>query len=137
MSEQNKATARRIFDEVASKGNLGVISELVASNHVYHSNPQLSGIDGQKKMVTMYRTAFPDLELTVEDQIAEGDKVVSRITIRGTHKGDLMGTPPTGKHVTITAISIMRFADNKVVEEWELVDEAGMMQQLGVAEAPG
>ena len=82
----------------------------------------------------MYRTAFPDLVLTVQDQIAEGDKVVTRVTVQGTHKGDLMGTPPTGKQATATAISIMRFADNKVVEEWELVDEMGMMRQLGLVE---
>ena len=134
MSEQNKAIARRIFDEVASKGNLDVIDELVSPNHVYHSDPELSGIEGQKKLVTTYRTAFPDLILTVQDQIAEGDKVVTRFTAQGTHKGDLMGTPPTGKQVTATPISIMRFADDKVVEEWELVDEMGMMRQLGLME---
>ena len=134
MSEQNKAIARRIFDEVASKGNLEVIDELVSPNHVYHSDPELSGIEGQKKLVTRYRTAFPDLVLSVQDQIAEGDKVVTRFTAQGTHRGDLMGTPPTGKQVTATAISIMRFVDNKVVEEWELVDEMGMMRQLGLIE---
>lgn len=131
MSEQNKAIAKRIFEAV-SRGNLEAFDELVAGSHVYHSDPHLNGPEGQKQMVTMFRTAFPDLQLTVDAQVAEGDMVVSRVTARGTHNGDLMGVAPTGKRVTVSSISMMRMAGGKVAEEWELIDEAGMMRQLGV-----
>lgn len=131
MSEQNKAIVRRIF-EAASRGNLEVADELVAASHVYHSDPRLSGPDGQKQLVAMFRAGFPDLQLTVEAQVAEGDMVVSRVTARGTHNGDLMGVAPTGKKVEVTSISMMRMEGGKVAEEWELIDEAGIMRQLGV-----
>ena len=85
-----------------------------------------------EQLVTMFRTAFPDLQLTVEAQVAEGDMVVSRVPARGTHNGDLMGVAPTGKKVEVTSISMMRMAGGKVAEEWELIDEAGIMRQLGV-----
>ena len=131
MSEQNKAIAKRVF-EGASQGKLEVLDELVAKEHIYHSDPNLSGPEGQRQLVTMFRTAFPDLHLTVEAQVAEGDMVVSRFTARGTHHGDLMGIAPTGKQVTVSGISMMRMAGGKVAEEWEIVDEAGIMRQLGV-----
>jgi len=85
----------------------------------------------------MYLTAFPDLHFTVEDFIAEGDKVVARLTVRGTQQGIFMGIPPTGKHATVTAIDINRMAGGKSVEHWLNMDTLGLLQQLGVIPAPG
>jgi len=90
-----------------------------------------------KQFVSMYLTAYPDTHFTIEDQIAEGDTVVTRWTARGTHKGPLMGIPPTGKQVTVTGISIGRVVNGKTVEGWSNYDTLGMMQQLGVVPAPG
>ncbi len=87
-------------------------------------------------MIGMFRAAFPDLNITIDDQVSEGDKVVTRYTFRGTHKGDLMGIAPTGKQVTTIGISIERFVDGKVVERWEVFDQLGMMTQLGVVPPP-
>ena len=132
MSEQNKAIMRRIYDEVFSNGNLAVVDELVVKDVIEHEEgPQ--GSEGLKQTVTMFRTAFPDLQFSVEDMIAEGDKVVSRITMRGTHKGEFMGIPATGKTITVQAIDIIRFANGKAVEHWGVTDSAAMMEQLGVA----
>ena len=85
----------------------------------------------------MYRSAFPDIQFTIEDLIAEGDKIVTRYTARGTHRGDLQGIPPTGRQVTVTGIIISRFANGKFVEGWLDFDALGMLQQLGVIPAPG
>jgi steroid delta-isomerase-like uncharacterized protein len=88
-------------------------------------------------MVTMYRSAFPDMRVTIEDLVAEGDKVAARWSVTGTHRGELMGIPATGKRVTVTGIEINRFAGGKLVEHWESFDQLSMMQQLGVVPAPG
>jgi len=139
VSAENKTIARRFYEEVWSKGNLGALDELMATNIVdHHTLPGLPpGLEGFKQVLTMFRTAFPDLHLTVEDMIAEGDMVVSRVKVRGTHKGDLMGIAPTGKQVTLEAIDITRIAGDKFVERWGIIDMLGMMQQLGVIPAPG
>ena len=132
MSEQNKAIMRRIYDEVFSNGNLAVVDELVVKDVIEHEEgPQ--GSEGLKQTVTMFRTAFPDLQFSVEDMIAEGDKVVSRITMRGTHKGEFMGIPATDKTFAVQVIDIIRFANGKAVEHWGVTDSAAMMQQLGAA----
>ena len=138
MSEKNKAIARRIFEEVW-KGNLEVANEVVAANYVAHGlGVELPpGPEGFKQFVSIYRTAFPDVQFTVEDQIAEGDTVTTRWTARGTHKGELMGIPPTGKETVVTGISINKFAGDKSVEAWNNWDGLGMMQQLGVVPAMG
>lgn len=96
-----------------------------------------AGREGFKQFVLMYRSAFPDMHITIEDQIAEGDKVVSRWTARGTHQGELMGIPPTGKQATVTGINIERFANGKFVEEWSNFDALGLLQQLGVVTTLG
>ena len=139
MSEENKAIARRLIDELANKGNMAVIPELAAADFVSHQigGEDVRGHEGLRQLMTMYRTAFPDLHMTVEDQIAEEDRVVTRWTARGTHKGDLQGIPPTGKQVTVTGIAIDRFVGGKIAEEWEVFDQMGMMQQLGVVPPPG
>ncbi len=135
MSEENKALARRSIEEIWNKGNLAAADELVAPNHVTHDpaipNPG-RGPEATKQQASMYRTAFPDLQVTIDELIAEGDTVVTRWTVRGTHKGDLMGIAPTGKQVTITGINISRIAGGKAQEDWSNWDTIGMMQQLGV-----
>jgi predicted ester cyclase len=131
--EENRAMARRSLEEVMNKGNLSVVDEIMATSYVFHFPGQdYKGPEGFKQMVTMWRTAFPDLHFTIDDMFAEGDKVARRITMRGTHRGDLMGIAPTGKQVTITAILISLYEDGKEVEAWGISDMLGMMQQLGV-----
>jgi len=138
-TEDNKALDRRGFEEVWNKGNLAVIDELNAANVVTHNppSPPMQGTEAFKQFVQMYRSAFPDTQMTIEDQIAEGDKVVTRWTARGTHKGELMGIPPTGKQVTVTGISVSRWANGKTVESWSNFDTLGMLQQLGAVPTPG
>jgi steroid delta-isomerase-like uncharacterized protein len=135
MSEGNKTAVRRLFEEVWNKGNLQVTDELFAPNYVHHdaSTPDVGrGPESEKKRATLYRTAFPDLRLTVEDIIAEGETVMARWSCRGTHKGDLSGNTPTEKQFTISGVSIARFASGKIVEGWVNWDALGLMQQLGV-----
>jgi steroid delta-isomerase-like uncharacterized protein len=135
MSETNKTVVRRLFEEVWNKGNLPVTDELFAPNYVHHdsSTPDVGrGPESEKKRATLYRTAFPDLRLTIEDIIAEGETVMARWSCRGTHKGDLSGIAPTGKQFTISGISIARIANGKMAEGWVNWDTLGLMQQLGV-----
>jgi steroid delta-isomerase-like uncharacterized protein len=137
-TEQNKALARRVFEEVWNKGNLAAVDELTAANLVFHNAAQmLYAPEGFKQFVTMYRNAFPDTHFTVEDEIAEGDTVVIRWSVRGTHKGELLGVPPTGKQVTVSGITITLFANGKSVETWAEFDALGMLQQLGVIPSMG
>ncbi len=135
MSEGNKNLVRRLFEEVWNKGNLQVTDDLLTPNYAHHdsSTPDLGrGPEGEKKRATLYHTAFPDLRLTVEDIIAEGETVVARWSCRGTHKGDLNGIAPTGKRVNITGISIARFTNGKMSEGFVHWDALSLMQQLGV-----
>jgi steroid delta-isomerase-like uncharacterized protein len=135
MSEGNKNIIRRLFEEVWNKGNLQVTDDLFTLNYSHHdsSTPDVGrGPESEKKRATLYRTAFPDLRLTVEDIIAEGETVVARWSCRGTHKGDLNGIAPTGKHVNITGISIARFTNGKMSEGFVNWDALSLMQQLGV-----
>jgi predicted ester cyclase len=139
-TEDNKALMRRFYEEVFNKKNLAAIDDFIDPNIVDHAAiPGMAGgLEGTKQAIGMYLMAFPDLQLTVEDQIAEGDKVVSRLSGRGTHQGVFMGIPPTGKHVTVTLIEINRIAGGKgVVEHWLEMDMLGMLQQLGVVPMPG
>ena len=133
-TEENKANARRAAEEVMSKGNLSLADELVDANYVGHQpgSPDFNGLEGFRQYMTMFRTAFPDIHLTVEDIFAEGDKVVMRYTARGTHKGDLMGIAPTGKQVTMTGTVISHHVGGKQVEAWVCIDQLGMFQQIGV-----
>ena len=137
-TEENKAVLRR-NEEVFNKGDLAVADETIAPNYVYHGSvgQEVKGLEGFKQYVTTLITAFPDLRLTIDDMVAEGDKVAMRLTARGTHKGDFMGIAPTGKHVTITGIVIQRIVGNKVVEGWLVNDQLGMLQQMGVVPPVG
>jgi steroid delta-isomerase-like uncharacterized protein len=132
---------RRLFAEFFSQGKLEVADETFAPDHVYYNPDTPEGIRGPEGMkqfvVGTFRGAFPDLQGTVEDQIAEGDKVVIRWTARGTHQGELQGIPPTGKGVKVAGMVISRSAEGKLAESWEVFDTLGMMRQLGLVVIPG
>ena len=131
--EENKAIGRRWVEEIWDKGNLAAFDELLAPQFVCnYAPPEVPlGPEGYKQTVNLYRTALPDMHYTVDEMVAEGDKVAVRWNGRGTHEGSLMGIAPTGKQVTITGISILRIAGGKVVEEWGEMDMLGVLQQLG------
>jgi steroid delta-isomerase-like uncharacterized protein len=134
MSEQNKATVRQFIEDVFNTGNIAAADRFMAANYREH-NPwpgYAETLDGFKQGLTDFRTAFPDLNLTIEDVIAEDDRVVLRVSLRGTHKGDFMGAGATGREVSVRVIDIVRLADGKIVEHWDVMDELGMMQQLGL-----
>jgi len=138
-TEENKAIVRRIFEEIWNQGNLDVVDEILEPNYVSQglADGLPPGIEGFKQWFSILSSASPDIHFTIEDQIAEGDKVVTRYTIRGTHKGELMGIAATGKQVTVTAMNISRIVGGKIVESWNNWDALGMMQQLGVVPAMG
>ena len=135
MSEENKRISRRVAEEVFSAGNVDVVDELVAENFVNHdpaAPPDLPpGREGLKALARFYKSAFPDAQITVEDQVAEGDRVVTRYSARGTHEGDFAGMPATGKQVAGTGITIDRIEGGKIVESWNQFDQLGLLQQLG------
>ena len=140
-TEANKAIARRFLEEIFSKGNLAVADEIIAPDHVNGGPGALPGLppgpEGSKQLVMVYRNAFPDVQLTIDEQIAEGDKVMTRWTAHGTHKGELAGIPPTGKSATVTGVGVDRIVNGKIVESWGTFDQFGMLQQLGVIPKPG
>jgi steroid delta-isomerase-like uncharacterized protein len=130
---ENKAIVRRLFDEL-NKGNLDVADEIFAADFVNH-NPSPGGTsdrEGLKQFIANTHASFPDYHWNVEDMIAEGDKVVYRFTMHGTDTVGFMGLPPTGKQVSVAAIGILRFANGKAVERWNIGDALGMLQQLGI-----
>lgn len=132
---ENKALARRVFEQMFNEGNLDVADELFAPGYVDHdpSLPQdVHGPEGFKEYVGMYRAAFPDLHVQIEDQLAEGDRVATRWTGTGTHNGELAGIIPTGKRVTLPGMEIVRIANGKLIEGWEGYDSGTLMRLLGV-----
>ena len=136
MSEENKALAQRSWEVV---DNPDLLEEVYATDLVWHEPDQdIQGLEEAKQFLGMYKTAFSDLHATVEDMIAEGDKVVTRWTIRGTHQGEIAEFgPPTGRQVEISGITIHRIAGGKIVEEWERYDNLSVMQQLGLIPEEG
>ena len=139
MSEQNKTVVRRLFDELWNKGNLQVADELIAPTYQHHddSTPDLGkGPESEKKRVNLYRTAFQDFRLSIEDLLADGENVVARWSCRGVHKGNLNGIAPTGKQFAITGVTICRFDHGKIVEGFVNWDALGLMRQLGVVPEP-
>lgn len=140
MSEkENSALVRRFIEEVFNRGNLDVVAEIVAPDYTHHDPTTSefgSGIEGFKQLIGFYRSAFPDLQIILDDQVACADKVVDRWTGHGTHKGEVMGMAPTGRQVTATGISIHRIAGGKIAETWNNYDALGMLQQLGVVLGP-
>ena len=132
--EQNKAVIRRFDHEVWNEGNTAVLDQVFAADFVDRTAPPGSppGREGVKQLVAMFGSAFSDASSTIDDLIAEGDKVVWRWTFRGTHTGPFMGVPATGKAITLSGITIDRVVGNQIVERWNQADFAGMMQQLNV-----
>ncbi len=137
-TEENKALVRRFYEDVFNQRNLAVVDEICTSDHLFHNPPTtLHGREEFKQLLSLYITAFPDARFTVEDEIAEGDKVTSRYTFRGTHQSELMGIPPTGKQVTVTGMIINRIVNGQSAEGWLNFDAVGMLQQLGALPAMG
>jgi predicted ester cyclase len=140
-AEENKALVRRFFQEFWDQKNVAAADAFIAANHVDHtpgSPPGLPpGPEGFKQFASVYFTAFPNLRITIDDQVAEGDTVVTRWTTQGTNTGSLFGMPATNKSATITGITIDRMAGGKAVETWTNFDALGMMQQLGVIPSMG
>ncbi len=137
--EENKAIIRRSVEEFWNKGNIAAIDEFYASNYVGHDPSKLhaGNLEEFKGSAMAVFAGFPDLQVTIEDMVAEGDRVVKHWTARGTHQGEFMGIAPTGKQITITGMDIYRIAGNKIEECWSNSDSLGMMQQLGVVPPPG
>ncbi len=134
-----KTIARREIVEIFGEGKLEVADEVIAPDYMGYdpASPEpIRGPEGVKEQAAGYRAAFPDLTITVDQQVAEGDTVVTRWTARATHEGELFGIAATGKQATITGISIERFVDGKVVEDHTNWDTFGLMQQLGAIPAP-
>ena len=137
-TEENKALMRRFWEGVFNQKNLEVIDEVCTADMVYHGPTGLiQGREAFKQFIAMYLNAFPDFHITIEDMVAEGDRVVVRQTTTATHQGELMGIPPTGKHISISGIHITRVVDGKAVEDWGSDDMLGLLQQLGVIPAMG
>ncbi len=136
-TEDNKALMHRAYDALNQK-NLAILDEVYAPDLVVHIvSTTIQGLEAFKQGLSLFLTAFPDARFTIEDMIAEGDRVVVRYTFRGTHTGNFMGIAPTGKQVTQTGITLNRFAKGKAVELWGNVDDLGLMQQIGAIPAPG
>lgn len=139
-TEENKALVRRLvdtFNEVWRTGNMDLIDPLFTNTFVNHTPGMPPDREGFKLVLPAYRTAFPDLRITAEDMLAEGDKVVLRLVSRGTHQGELMGIPPTGKPITVSETHIYQIAGGKIVERWGQFDALGMLQQIGAVPGPG
>ncbi len=136
-AEENMRIVRHIYEQVFDKHNLGVVDELYTSDFVYQSpgDPDLHR-EGLKQAFGDYVSAFPDVRMTIEDMFAAGDRVAVRFTARGTHQGEYMGVPPTGKQVTVTSILIHRLAGGRMVEDWEWEDQLGVLRQLGLVTLP-
>ena len=135
MSEENEAVVRRAFAEVAM-GNMTTVDEIIAPEFVRHDlagGPETAGPDGVKRLIAALRSAFPDIQTTVDDVISGGDRVVVRFTASGTQRGPFMGIAPTGREATWTGINIYRVADGQIQETWQLADGLGLLRQLGAA----
>jgi steroid delta-isomerase-like uncharacterized protein len=135
--ETNKAVVRRFLEDLVSTGNIALADDLLGDSFVLHYPgfpPQ--GIEGFKYLLPMFRAAFPDLRITVEELVGEGDMVAARLSWRGTHQGEFQGLPPTGRTVAVTGLGLYRLAGGKIVEDWIQEDFLGLMQQLGAIPAP-
>jgi steroid delta-isomerase-like uncharacterized protein len=140
VSEENKVLTRRSW-EIVTEGSLDTLEDALAEVYaddiiLREPDEDVRGIEGLKQFVSMIRSAISDLRITLEEDIAEGDKVVSRWRAQGTHQGELMGIAPTGNQVIITGITIHRIEEGKIVEEWENWDALGLMQQIGAVPSP-
>lgn len=131
--EANKAVVRQCFD-TAARGDFGALDAIIDGDYVLHGGPgpdDVQGVEGLRAMVEGYRNALGDLRITVEHQLADGDFVATRVTVRGRHEGELMGVPPTGRPVAFGCITISRLRDGRIAEEWEHADVPGLLGQVG------
>ena len=135
MSAENEAVVRRAFEEVAM-GDMATVDEIIAPEFVRHDlagGPDTAGPEGVKRLIAGLRAAFPDLQTTIEDIFADGEKVVVRFSVRGTHSGPFMGIAPTGREATWRGVNIYRVSGGRIRETWQLADGLGLLRQLGAA----
>jgi steroid delta-isomerase-like uncharacterized protein len=138
-ADANKALVRRMEDEIFNKRRLDAVDEFIAPEYVLRTAAEgiANGRDAVRESIAAYLNAFPDLHISIDELVAEGDRVVGCFTFTGTHGGNLLGLPPTGRRIAARQIAIYRISDGQVIEEWEVSDQLGLMQQLGAIEAPG
>jgi steroid delta-isomerase-like uncharacterized protein len=134
-TEENKTIYRRFIEEAFNKANFAVLDEVLAADYVIRDTApgSPSGADGVVQVVSMFRNAFPDMKITIEDLVAEGDKVTARSVLRGTHQGALFGIAPTGKQVAMASLTMVTVRDGKIVESWVRSDVQGLMGQIGAS----
>lgn len=141
MHADSKAVARRLREEFISTGDMDLADELLAADFVYHGPgmlPEVRGRDAFKQTIAAFREAFPDLNERIDEQFADGDRVISRFTTRGVFTGELMGIAPTGKAFTTTnGMDICRIEHGRVAEIWAMFDALAMLQQIGAIPRPG
>ena len=130
VEEKNKKAVYRL-NEAVNKGNFSIFPDMFARNYVYHTNPEIKGVEGFQSLQTMMRNAFPDYHEKIEYIFAEGDMVAQFYLLTGTFKGALAGTSPTGKHLSFPVVVLSRFENGKQVEAWNYSDSLTMTQQLG------
>jgi steroid delta-isomerase-like uncharacterized protein len=137
-TEDNASLVRRMEEELFNKRNLAAVDDFIAPSYVLRTVPEgtPNGRDAVRGSIAMYLHAFPDLRITIDQLLAVDDRVIGCFTFTGTHDGDLMGLPPTGRPISVRQIAIYRIEDGRVVEEWECSDQLGLMQQLGALPAP-
>ncbi len=138
-AEANKSLVRRYIQEVWQKRNIAAVDAFLAPNYRRHLSPTAAPLtrDGQRQRLAGFRAAFPDIQLAIEDVFAEGDRVAFRSTMRGTHHGIFQGIAPTGKHVTVALLDVVRIEDGKIVEHWGGPDLWDLLQQLGAVVSVG
>ena len=142
MSAENKTLACCVREQIWNREDLSVADQIINANCVSHVSDPITpdfgtGPEGYKKLVTFYRSAFPDAHMTIDDIVAEGDKVMVRWTARATHKGQLLNLAPTNKQITVTGIDVYRISGGKIEESWINWDALGFLQQLGAVPALG
>jgi predicted ester cyclase len=135
--EQNVQAFRRVIEEAYSQGKVGVLDEVMAADFVEHQAGIVPPtVEGVKRSIVFLRSAFPDLNLTIEEIVAVGDKTWARITARGTHQGPLMGAAPTGRPIAITVMDVCRYGDGKIAEHWGVADQLSLLGQIGALPRP-
>lgn len=133
MFHNNEITMRRFVEQAINNGNFPVLDEVIHPNYTYRSPDQvLQGSEALKELIAAYRNAFPDLHLDIEELVSTDDKAVLSFTLSGTHQGELMGIAPTGRQMKVNGMTLSHFESGKIVEEWELLDQLNMFQQLGI-----
>ncbi len=137
MNTKNKDIVRILIEEAINKGNLFVLKEIIHPQYRYISpSESMSGIDQLESFILALRSAFPNLKVTIDEQLGEDQRVCSRITMTGTHQGDFLGIPATGRSIRLQGVIISELRDGLIAEEWELLDQLSLLQQLGLAPTP-